>query len=200
MNLLAKIGLLGLLAGGTASALYADPAGGWLSPNGVTGAASTSGAAQGTAGGAAGQSAAAVALPAIEIQTRVQAFREQTRADARHIQHLQNIARKEKDVIKLNCVNDKLVQVKPELNIIDNGVSELESATDANRMTVFEGIAAAAENIRHLREEADQCIGEPVQTGGDSSNSFTGPDMPDDPTKGFSGPELEPPGYASPYN
>jgi hypothetical protein len=199
MNLLAKIGLLGLLAGGTASALYADPAGGWLSPNGVSGAgpASTSGAAQ----GATGQSgAASVALPAVEIQARVQVFVEQTHADARRILHLQQLARKEKDVIKLNCVNDKLVQVKPEMNIVDHGVAELQAATDANRMSVFEGISAAAENIRHLREEADQCIGEPVQTGGDSSNSFTGPDVPDDPTKGFGGPELEPPGYASPYN
>ena len=84
--------------------------------------------------------------------------------------------------------------------MVDSGISELESATDANRMQVFEGISTAAENIRRLREEADQCIGEPVQTGGDSSNSFTGPDMPDDPTKGFTGPDLEPPGYASPYN
>jgi hypothetical protein len=200
MNLLAKIGLLGLLAGGTASALYADPAGGWLSPNGVSGAGPASASAAAQPGTTSATGTVTVALPAVEIQARVQVFLEQTRADARHIMHLQQIARKEKDVIKLNCVNDKLVQVKPELNIIDNGVSELESATDANRMTVFEGIAAAAENIRHLREEADQCIGEPVQTGGDSSNSFTGPDMPDDPTKGFSGPELEPPGYASPYN
>jgi len=201
MNLLAKIGLLGLLAGGTASALYADPAGGWLSPNGVSGAGPTSaGATPGQPGQAGASGAVTVTLPAIEIQSRVQVFVEQTRADARHMQHLQQLARKEKDVIKLNCVNDKLVQVKPELNMVDSGISELESATDANRMQVFEGISTAAENIRRLREEADQCIGEPVQTGGDSSNSFTGPDMPDDPTKGFTGPDLEPPGYASPYN
>ena len=203
MNLLAKIGLLGALAGGTATALYADPQGGWLSPNGVSGAGATSASGSTPAGqpGQAGASGAVtVTLPAIEVQTRVQVFVEQTRADARHMQHLQALARKEKDVIKLNCVNDKLVQVKPEMNIIDSGVAELESATDANRMQVFEGISTAAENVRRLREEADQCIGEPVQTGGDSSNSFTGPTAPDDPTKGFNGPELEPPAYASPYN
>ena len=203
MNLLAKIGLLGLLAGGTASALYAEPQGGWLSPNGVSGAGATS-AAGSTASGQAGQAgqggSVTVTLSAVEVQARVQVFQEQTRGDARHIQHLQQIARKEKDVIKLNCVNDKFVQVKPEMNIVDNAAAELESATDANRMTIFESISTAAENVRRLREEADQCIGEPVQTGGDSSNSFTGPTAPDDPTKGFNGPDLEPPAYASPYN
>ena len=199
MNLLAKIGLLGLLAGGTASALYAEPQGGWLSPNGVSGAGATS--ASGSTSGQTGASGSVtVTLPAVEVSARVQVFQEQTRADARHMQHLQQLARKEKDVIKLNCVNDKLVQVKPEMNIVDAAIAELESATDATRMTVFESISTAAENVRRLREEADQCIGEPVQTGGDSSNSFTGPTAPDDPTKGFNGPELEPPAYASPYN
>ena len=125
---------------------------------------------------------------------------EQTRADARHIQHLQQLARKEKDVIKLNCVNDKLVQVKPQMNIADRAESDLETASDASRMAVFDQISQAAENVRRLREEADQCIGEPIQTGGDSSNSFTGPNAPDDPTKGFTGNEIEPPGYASPFD
>ena len=200
MNLLAKIGLLGLLAGGTASALYAEPQGGWLSPNGVSGPGATSASGSTVSGQTGASGSVTVTLPAVEVSARVQVFQEQTRADARHMQHLQQLARKEKDVIKLNCVNDKLVQVKPEMNIVDAAIAELESATDATRMTVFESISTAAENVRRLREEADQCIGEPVQTGGDSSNSFTGPTAPDDPTKGFNGPDLEPPAYASPYN
>jgi hypothetical protein len=67
-------------------------------------------------------------------------------------------------------------------------------------MAIFDSISQAAENVRQLREEADQCSGEPVMQGGESSNSFTGPQAPDDPTKGFPGEPLEPPGYASPYN
>jgi hypothetical protein len=198
MNLLAKIGLLGLMAGGTATMLYADPVGGWLSPNGVGGGTSAPGPTQvGQVGVGVGVT---VTLSQAEIGTRVRTLHDQTRADARHIQHLQQIARNQKDVIKLNCVNDKLVQVKPQMNIADRGESDLESASDATRMAVFDQISQAAENVRRLREEADQCIGEPIQTGGDSSNSFTGPDMPDDPTKGFTGTEIEPPGYASPFD
>jgi hypothetical protein len=197
MNLLAKIGFVGLLAGATASGLYADPAGGWLSPNGVSGAAPA-----GTSATASGQVTAqvTVTMSLTDMQARVAVLHEQVRADLRRIQHLQALARKEKDVIKLNCVNDKLVQVKPYMNMADAGEAELPMASESSRMSVFEGIQQAVENVRLLREEADQCIGEPVQTGGDSSNSFTGPNAPDDPTRGFEGPPIEAPGYASPYN
>jgi hypothetical protein len=197
MNLLAKIGFVGLLAGATASGLYADPAGGWLSPNGVSGAAPA-----GTSATASGQVTAqvTVTMSLTDMQARVAVLHEQVRADLRRIQHLQALARKEKDVIKLNCVNDKLVQVKPYMNMADAGEAELPMASESTRMSVFEGIQQAVENVRLLREEADQCIGEPVQTGGDSSNSFTGPNAPDDPTRGFEGPPIEAPGYASPYN
>ena len=197
MNLLAKLGLVGLLAlggGATATLVYGDPLGGWLSPNGVSGGstASTGTASVGVTG--------SVSLSLVELQTRVHMLHEQTRADARHIQHLQQLARKEKDVIKLNCVNDKLVQVKPQMNIADTGEAELESARDAERPAIFETISVAAESVRRLREEADQCIGEPTTSGGETSNSFTGPTIPDDPSKGFGGTQIEPPGYASPFN
>ena len=213
MNLLAKLGLWGLLAGAAGQALYADPVGGWLSPNGISGAGSPSGAsgssgaaanatspnATSPTGAASGSAGATVVLSLPDIQMRVHQLHEQTRADARHIQHLQQIARKEKDIIKLNCVNDKLVQVKPQMNIADQGESDLEGAKDTNRMAIFETISQAAESVRRLREEADQCIGEPIIQGSESSNSFTGPQAPDDPTKGFGNP-IEPPGYASPFN
>jgi len=192
MKLLVKIGLWGLLAGGTASALYADPVGGWLSPNGVSGSAMTKTDSV--------RVSATAPLSAIDLQNRVHQLHDQTRADARHVLYLQQVARKEKDVIKLNCVNDKLVQIKPQMNVADAAESELERATDATRMAVFDSIAGVAEGVHRLREEADQCIGEPITQGGESSNSFTGPQAPDDPTKGFTGGQLEPPGYASPYN
>jgi hypothetical protein len=200
MNLLAKIGLFGLLAG-TASALYADPAGGWLSPNGTNSLGLGVGASGQAQGGQVGVSAGVSAqLSVLDIQNRVHLLHEQTRADARHIQHLQQIARKEKDVIKLNCVNDKLVQVKPILNLLDEQSVDVEAAGDSERPAVFEKVTGAAENIHRLREEADQCIGEPVSGISESSNSFTAPTPPDDPTKGFTGTQIEPPGYASPFD
>lgn len=228
MKLLAKIGLLSLLAGGTATAVHGDPVGGWLSPNGQTGRSmgaaplrvsqndpvpGASGAATGTVNAGAGVSAGVgvtgtatvgantnFAISLGELQSRVKTLHDQTRADSRHIAHLQLLARKEKDVIKLNCVNDKLVQVKPQMNIADAAEAELEGAPDSDRGTIFTQIVEAAENVRRLREEADQCIGEPIGNQMESFNSYTHPEIPDDPTKGFVGNEVEPPGYASPYN
>jgi hypothetical protein len=192
MNFLTKIGLWGLLIGVSGTALHADPPGGWLSPSGVSGSAGSLEPTHLRLGASASYSPA-------DLQTRVSMLREQTRNDARHIQHMQAIARREKDVIKLNCVNDKLVQVKPQLNMADSAAAEIASWHPGERMLALETMTQAAENIRRLREEADQCIGEPVTSGGESSNSYSGPGAIDDPTKGWGHP-IEPPGYASPYN
>jgi hypothetical protein len=210
MKLLAKVellgGLLGLLLGG-ANAVYGDPP---ADPNGPSAPISPSGssAPSGLSGGASATGVSGTAavdlrgtLPAADVRARVQILHDQIRADARHIQHLQQVARQEKDVIKLNCVNDKLVQAKPQMNIIDAKRAELESAGDAERMAVFELISQAADSLRRLREESDQCIGEPITfSGGESSNSFTGPPTRDDPTAGFGNHPIEPPAYASPFN
>jgi hypothetical protein len=203
MKLLAKIellgGLLGLLLGG-AGAVYGDPpadpnGSGPISPSGLSGGASATGVSGNAAVDLRGT------LPAADVRARVQILHDQMRADARHIQHLQQVARQEKDVIKLNCVNDKLVQAKPQMNIADAKMAELESAGDAERMAAFEVVTGAADSLRRLREESDQCIGEPITfSGGESSNSFTGPPAPDNPTAGFDNHPIEPPAYASPFN
>jgi hypothetical protein len=205
MKSLAKIGLIGLL--GAASAIgarvvYGDPPSppdpanpSGANPSGLSGEASASGVSGSASVDLRGP------MQMSDIRARVALMREQTRADARHMQHLQQIARQEKNVIKLNCVNDKLVQAKPEMNIADAKEAELEAAGEADRMVLFEAIATASDSLRRLREEADQCIGEPISFGmGESSNSFTGPHAPDDPTKGLPGGQIEPPAYASPYN
>ena len=206
MKLLAKVELLGGLFGlllGTASAVYGDPpdpaptAPSPSGPSGLSGGASATGVSGNAAVDLRGT------LPAADVRARVQILHDQIRADARHIQHLQQVARQEKDVIKLNCVNDKLVQAKPQMNIADAKEQELDAAGDTERMAAFETILQAADSLRKLREESDQCIGEPITfSGGESSNSFTGPSAPDDPTGGggFGNHPVEPPAYASPFN
>ena len=141
-----------------------------------------------------------------EVMAVAHEIQQKAVSDYQHVLHLQAIARKEKDVIKLNCVNDKLVQIKPHMNLADAAEAEMTSPADATRMTAFDNIVEVAANVRRLREEADQCIGEAVTAGdAQSSNSFTGPHAPDDPTKGGlhgigGGNDVEAPGYASPFN
>jgi hypothetical protein len=192
MKLLGKIALWSVLVGASGTALHADPSGGWLSPNGTSGAGAGYSATIGSSG--------RLSVSPSEMTSRVHQFQTQARLDMRHVVHLQQIARNEKSVIKLNCVNDKLVQMKPQLNMADTAAAELAVSTEFSAASSYQQAVVATENVHRLREEADQCIGEAIAIGGESSNSFTAPNAPDDPTRGYGRGGLEPPVYASPYN
>jgi len=125
------------------------------------------------------------------------------KGDYGRVIELQMIARKEKDVIKLNCVNDKLVAMKPEMNIGDRALIELESArSDGEAKTSFDALTQAGGQVKGLREAAEGCIGQHLLLT-ESSNEYTHPDIPDNPDNNPFGPGvwgIEPPAYASPIN
>jgi hypothetical protein len=113
------------------------------------------------------------------------------------------MARKQKDVIKLNCVNDKYVQMKPQTNIFDTYSSELNGALEGNsdtRFTMFADVTVAAENVKKLRQEADVCVGEPELSTSEYPPEVVGPDGIVSPGDNPFDNGIEPPGYASPYN
>jgi hypothetical protein len=193
MKLLGKVALWSFFVGASGTALHADPRGGWLSPNGTSGYGAGYSATLGSSGRMSNASAA-------EMSSHVHQLQTQARNDIRHVVHLQQIARNEKSVIKLNCVNDKLVQIKPQLNMTDTAAQELSISTQFTGIASYQQAVIAAENVHRLREEADQCIGEPIAISGESSNSYSGPNAPDDPFRGYGRGGLEPPVYASPYN
>jgi len=119
---------------------------------------------------------------------------------------LQQVARKQKDVIKLNCVNDKLLQVKQLLNIAEAGRTDLiESVAqgDAPAQTHhYSQITITSEKTSGLRDEAEGCIGEELVFLGPTEVTVDDPGLPDDPTgdDAFDWSDvIEPPGYASPF-
>lgn len=125
--------------------------------------------------------------------------RKQVRKDIQRVQYLQAIARKEKDVIKLTCVNDKFINLKAEANIFDSAHSELLGLLETDgRIAAYEATAKAAVGVHKAREEADACIGNKEMSS--DSSDFTGPTLLDDPTVGmpFDIP-VEPPAFASPF-
>src|SRR5437763_3649374 len=61
----------------------------------------------------------AVATLPSDYVARAVTIRQQIQTDYRYVVFLQAKARREKDVIKLNCVNDKLILLKAEQNIAD---------------------------------------------------------------------------------
>jgi hypothetical protein len=127
----------------------------------------------------------------------------QIKDDYRHVLHQQSVARRAKDVIKLNCINDKLVQLKAQMYIFDGIHSSLTGALAGNndeRFALYGEVTLAGENIKRLRQEADVCAGEPELYKQENRPEWRGPQIPDDPTAGNPFNQgVEPPGYASPF-
>lgn len=140
-----------------------------------------------------------------DMETRAKELTEQTAADRARIDQLKAEARKQKDIIKLNCINDKLVQVKQLMNILDDAVSRLQIAIatqdDAERYHRYTIVTVSAEKVRGLRDEAEACIGDELSYLGPLDIDVDSPDVVDDPTSEdpFDDFVIEPPGYASPF-
>lgn len=177
--------MLGLLATvGTGTFLYAQPSG--------------SGNDNQT-----GQAAVTIQISVADMTKHIEEMESQVKLDLRHVVHLQQAARKQKDVIKLNCVNDKLIAMKPLANRFDTDRHELDGLLTVGsdqRYAAYASVTKNSDALRKLREEADQCVGEP-ELRSETENGYTAPQFPIDPTLGNPfDPGIEPPGYASPFN
>lgn len=119
---------------------------------------------------------------------------------------LQKLARKQKDVIKLNCVNDKLLQVKQLLNIAEAGRTNLVEAiaqddADGSKHQLSQ-ITIAKEKSAGLRDAAEACIGEELIFLGPTEVTVDKANVADDPTADddFGDDMFDPPGFASPFS
>lgn len=99
---------------------------------------------------------------------------------------LQGAARKAKDVIKLNCVNEKLLAVKQLLNIAETAENDLTEAIAGGdrdaQVHQYSQVKLAHERATAERDEAEACIGEEIIFIGPTQVDVDGPAMPDDPT------------------
>jgi hypothetical protein len=81
-----------------------------------------------------------------------------------HIQSLQETARRQKDIIKLNCVTDKLVQAKVNINIAEQAMTSLQESIARNdeggRTHEFTRLTIVNQKVLVLGTEAENCIGE----------------------------------------
>jgi len=73
-------------------------------------------------------------------------------------------ARKERDLVKLNCVNEKLTQIKALLRIGEQSQIALQEAVaravEENAQHEFAKIEIARQRVTELRAESEQCIGQ----------------------------------------
>jgi hypothetical protein len=109
-----------------------------------------------------------------------------------HIQTLQETARRQKDIIKLNCVTDKLVQAKVNINIAEQSMTSLQeniSRSDEGGGThEFTRLTIVNQKVLILGTEAENCIGEDLSFVG-----ATRVDVEVDPGIPTSDPTLPPP-------
>lgn len=144
-------------------------------------------------------------LTPAEMREGVKKMRESATLSLQKVEALKAEALKQKDVIKLNCINDKLVQLKELLEIAETSSIELEAAIaegdDAERYHRYSIITISGEKIDGLEDEAQACVGEEIDYLGPLDIDVDAPGIPDDPTVDdpFDGDTIEPPGYASPF-
>ena len=73
-------------------------------------------------------------------------------------------ARKEKDIVKLNCVNEKLNQVRGLLKVSEQAEADLREANarreDEQSLHSFAKVGIAGKKVSQLRQDAEQCIGQ----------------------------------------
>lgn len=146
-----------------------------------------------------------VALSPQQMLTEVATFVPEMERTARTVREHLREARKQRDVVKVLCLNDKL-------NQMDVAIRSANDRTDVLSSAVQEGDADGArheftvlrvlrDQVRTLQTEANQCIGEEAGFIGDSEMTVRiDPSIPDeDPSEYPDDPLLsEPPVLMSP--
>ena len=124
----------------------------------------------------------------------------------RRVLQLQGKAKKDKDMVKLNCVNDKLTQLKGHMTVTDQSMTSLSAdiakGDDAARQHEFTRITILFQKVVTLGTEAEQCIGEDVSfVGATQVDVEVDPSIPaGDPTEpALPVPDVQRPPDASPF-
>ena len=123
----------------------------------------------------------------------------------KRIQVLQDQAKRDKDIIRLNCVTDKVVQVRVNISIAEQSMASLQEAVtradEGERTHEFTRLTIVNQKVLVLGAEAENCIGEDLSfVGATKVDVEIDPNIPVyDPTQPPGpGIDIERPGEASP--
>ncbi len=127
-------------------------------------------------------------IPTEEKKARAEAMVVDMRAALRRATEILAEANSAKDVVQLNCIQEKLTQIKGLVRIADaSSTRMLEAVGEGNENVInheFTKLAVAHQKTMALRAEADQCVGEKaIYTGDTEVELETDPNLPQsDPT------------------
>jgi len=130
-----------------------------------------------------------------EMVTQAQDYRARMDNTVKQVQTLVETARKEKDVIRLNCVVDKQAQLKANIAVVDRALQDLRDAIgrrdDGESGHQYSKIAIVHSKVQVLSAEAQACVGQDlafvgatqvdVDDSGVPPGDFTNPGNPDFP-------------------
>lgn len=109
------------------------------------------------------------------------------------LQALVEQAKKQKDVIRLNCVMDKLMQVKVNMNMADEALQKLQEAAgrrdDAASLHEYTRITIVNQKVQVLQNEGQTCVGAELNYIGTTRVEVEAPEVAENMTE----PSLEPP-------
>jgi hypothetical protein len=99
-----------------------------------------------------------------ERRPRARASLDQMSKQAAAVEKLALLARSEKDIVRLNCVSEKLAQVRGLVRVSQQAETELRES-DARRdknqtQHAFNKVQIAARKVGQLNQEAEQCVGQ----------------------------------------
>jgi hypothetical protein len=107
-----------------------------------------------------------ITLSPQETQAQAKDYYKKMQETQRRVGQLQAKAKKDKDIVKLNCVNDKATQLKVHMTVTDQSMSSLSidiaKSDDTARQHEFTRISILYQKVVTLGTEAEQCIGEDV--------------------------------------
>jgi hypothetical protein len=107
----------------------------------------------------------------------------------KRIATLQDQAKREKDIIRLNCVTDKLVQARVNVNIAEQSMATMQESIARNdeggETHEFTRITIVNQKVTVLGAEAENCIGEDLSfVGATRVDVEVDPNIPQyDPTQ-----------------
>lgn len=160
----------------------------------------------GTTGGAPSVDLEEMNLSPGDMVTRADEYLKQMKDFLKRAVQLQEIAKRQKDIVRLNCVNDRLLQLKQLMNIAEDANTNLGMAItrsdDDARKSEFARISVARDQGAALAAEAEQCVGTDfMKFEGPTEVEVEGGDEPDDPTQPDDPtfPEVVAPPSASPF-
>jgi hypothetical protein len=107
---------------------------------------------------------------------------------SRRVQTMLDEARRERDIIRVTCLNDKLTQINANLRTLTERMTSLREAVDGQdadrRNHEFTVVTVLGQKFDVLEREANQCLGQDIfETGATRITTTIDPGVPfEDPT------------------